>query len=61
MRPTNKHERVILARTKTRAPKQRAPLYDKWLERRLMTAADAVREWRLDNLTTTTDRHEELT
>ena len=45
MRPTNKHERVILARTKTRAPKQRAPLYDKWLERRLMTAADALREW----------------
>lgn len=45
MRPTNKHERVVLARTKTRAPKQRAPLYDKWLERRLMTAADALREW----------------
>lgn len=59
MRPTNKHERVVLARTKVRAPKQRAPLFDKWLERRELMTASALREWRLDNLTQTTDRPKE--
>lgn len=43
MRPTNKLERALLKRTKTRAPKERAPLYDKWIERRLMTAS--LDEW----------------